>query len=48
MTIILMSSKELKRLEVIRQLDEGRFVRNHASELLGLSVKPVGRLRRPQ
>jgi hypothetical protein len=43
-TIISMSSKELKRLEVIRQLDEGRFVRAHASELLGLSVKQVQRL----
>lgn len=44
MTIISMSSKELKRLEVIRQLDEGRFVRAHASDLLGLSVKQVQRL----
>jgi len=43
-TIISMSSKELKRLEVIRQLDEGRFVRSHASVLLGLSVKQIQRL----
>jgi hypothetical protein len=43
-TIISMSSKELKRLEVIRQLDEGRFLRAHASELLRLSVKQVQRL----
>lgn len=44
MTIISMSSKELQRLEVIRQLDEGRFARAHVSDLLGLSVKQVQRL----
>ena len=44
MTIISMSSKELKRLEVIRQLDEGRLTRAQAGGLINLSVRQVQRL----
>jgi hypothetical protein len=39
-----MSDNELKRLEVIRQLDKGQFTRRHASGLLGLGVRQVQRL----
>lgn len=44
MTIISMSGKELKRLESIRQLDEGRLTRAQAGSLVDLSVRQVQRL----
>lgn len=44
MTIISMSGKELKRLEVIRQLEERRFTQVQVGTLLGLSVRQVRRL----
>ena len=44
MTIISMSDKELKRLEVIRQLSERRLTQAQVSALLGLSVRQVRRL----
>ncbi len=44
MTIFSMSSKELKRLEAIRQLDEGRLSRAQVGDLVGLSVRQVQRL----
>ncbi len=43
-TIISMSSKELKRLEAIRQLDERRLTRAQTGDLMGLSVRQVQRL----
>jgi hypothetical protein len=43
-TIISMSSKELKRLEAIRQLDEGRLTRAQAGQLVGLGVRQMQRL----
>lgn len=39
-----MSSKELNRLEAIRQLDEGRLTRAQVGDLVGLSVRQVQRL----
>jgi len=39
-----MSDKELRRLETIRQLEQGRFTRAQAGHLLGLSVRQVQRL----
>jgi hypothetical protein len=39
-----MSSKELKRLEAIRQLDERRLTRAQAGQLVGLGVRQMQRL----
>lgn len=44
MTIISMSSRELKRLEAIRQLDEGRLTRAQAGQLVGLGMRQMQRL----
>ena len=44
MTIISMSGKELKRLEVIRQLEERTFTQAQVGTLLGLSVRQVRQL----
>lgn len=44
MTIISMSSKELNRLEVIRQLEQSHFTRAQAGDLMGLSVRQVQRI----
>lgn len=41
-----MSKKELRRVEVIAQLEAGRLKTKEASELLGLSERQVKRLRR--
>jgi hypothetical protein len=43
-TIISMSSKELKRLEAIQQLDEGRLTRAQAGQLVDLGVRQMQRL----
>jgi hypothetical protein len=43
-TIISMSSRELKRLEAIRQLDEGRLTRAQAGQLVGLGMRQMQRL----
>lgn len=44
MTIISMSSRELKRLEAIQQLDEGRLTRAQGGQLVNLGVRQMQRL----
>lgn len=45
MTLYSMSDKELTRLDTIRKLVEKRLTRAQASELLGLSIRQVQRLK---
>jgi transposase len=46
MELLTMSKEELRRLEVMKHLEEKRMARRRAAEILGVSVRYVKRLLR--
>lgn len=46
MELIELSGREVKRLEVLRQVSDGVLTQGMAAGVLGLTVRPVRRLQR--